>query len=298
MVREKCLMRSEAVCCLDALSSTTRMLWKSTAEAGAVSAQAEADGFKAGAGGLRALGYRKRGLSGKPLITIATVVFNGVDHLEDTIKSVLGLPYDNVEFIVIDGGSTDGTVSLLQKYDGYIDYWVSEKDKGIYDAMNKAWIKASEDASILFLGAGDCIRSLPRSFDTNNIFYGNVHIGDRLFRSSLKYRLRFGNTLHHQALLIPKRLHVEAPFDVQFKAYADFDFNQRLLRRGASFAYAEEFVGYALPGGVSSTLDLPELLAVIKKNFGIIPAMVVAAYLKFKEKVIGSLVRVLRLKSF
>ena len=72
-----------------------------------------------------------------PLITVITVVFNGVETLEETIKSIINQIYPNVEYIIIDGGSTDGTIDIIKKYEDSIDYWVSEPDKGIYDAMNK-----------------------------------------------------------------------------------------------------------------------------------------------------------------
>ncbi|MDJ0561528.1 MAG: glycosyltransferase, partial [Microcystis sp. M53599_WE4] len=88
-----------------------------------------------GEGGLRSQGYFKQsydeasGLSDNlplPLVTIITVVFNGEKHLEQTIQSVINQTYDNVEYIVIDGGSTDGTVDIIRKYENQIDYWVSE----------------------------------------------------------------------------------------------------------------------------------------------------------------------------
>ena len=78
-----------------------------------------------------------------PLISIITVVFNGERYLEETMKSVLNQTYPNVEYIIIDGGSTDSTLSIIQKYEGSVDYWVSEKDTGIYDALNKGFSLAS-----------------------------------------------------------------------------------------------------------------------------------------------------------
>ncbi len=96
-----------------------------------------------------------------PLITVITVVYNGAKYLEDTIKSVINQTYPNVEYIIIDGGSTDGTIDIIKKYEDYIDYWVSEPDRGIYDAMNKGWSLANDDSRILFLGAGDMVKSFP-----------------------------------------------------------------------------------------------------------------------------------------
>jgi len=76
-------------------------------------------------------------MTGKPLITVITVVLNRRDDLETTIRSVLDQTYDNIEYIVIDGGSSDGTLEVIRKYSRDIDRWVSEPDSGIYDAMNK-----------------------------------------------------------------------------------------------------------------------------------------------------------------
>lgn len=72
-----------------------------------------------------------------PLISVITVSYNAVSTIEDTILSVINQTYPNIEYIIIDGGSADGTVDIIEKYVDRISYWVSEPDKGIYDAMNK-----------------------------------------------------------------------------------------------------------------------------------------------------------------
>lgn len=92
----------------------------------------------------------------KPLITVVTVVFNGEQFLEETILSVINQTYDNVEYIIIDGGSTDGTLDIIKKYEHVIDYWVSEKDRGIYDAMNKG-VSCILGDWYLMLNAGDVL---------------------------------------------------------------------------------------------------------------------------------------------
>lgn len=107
-----------------------------------------------GEGGVRLHGKHKETTLNKPLISVVTVVFNGALLLEDTILSVLNQSYDNIEYIVIDGGSTDGTVDILRKYESSIDYWVSEDDEGIYDAMNKG-AQVAQGRYLHFLNAGD-----------------------------------------------------------------------------------------------------------------------------------------------
>lgn len=87
-------------------------------------------------------------------ISIITVSYNAAKTIEQTIQSVVNQTYDNIEYIIIDGGSTDGTVDIIKKYEDKIAYWVSEPDKGIYDAMNKGILKASGEY-IYFLGADD-----------------------------------------------------------------------------------------------------------------------------------------------
>lgn len=92
---------------------------------------------------------------GLPKVTIVTVVYNSKDFLEETIDCVRKQNYPDKEFVVIDGGSTDGTVDIIKKHEDVITFWSSEPDNGIYDAMNKGIKSAGEDGYITFLNAGD-----------------------------------------------------------------------------------------------------------------------------------------------
>jgi glycosyltransferase involved in cell wall biosynthesis len=92
----------------------------------------------------------------KPIVTLATVVYNGEQYIRDCIESVVPQLCDDVEYIIIDGASTDSTVDIIRDYDQYISYWVSEPDKGIYDAWNKV-ISVSRGSFISFLGADDLL---------------------------------------------------------------------------------------------------------------------------------------------
>jgi glycosyltransferase involved in cell wall biosynthesis len=207
-----------------------------------------------------------------PLISIITVTFNAEKFLESTIRSVIAQAYKNIEYIIIDGGSTDNTVEIIKKYQGWIKYWISEPDRGIYDAMNKGWGIANDRSYILFLGAGDRVNELPdlsKYVGCVGVF-GNVSLGDnRLFRSAADFRLRLGNTLHHQALLIDKSVHVNPPFDLNYKAYADYDFNVRLYNQRVEFIFDNSFFSYALPGGLTEKIHTEELRSIVRKNFGI-----------------------------
>jgi len=110
-------------------------------------------GYRKAEGGLRMMGRFSRSMAGKPLLTVITVVYNGAEYLRQTIESVVRQQYD-LEYIIIDGGSTDGTLELIREFEDAVDYWVSEPDKGIYDAMNKG-IACSNGKYLLFLNARD-----------------------------------------------------------------------------------------------------------------------------------------------
>jgi glycosyltransferase involved in cell wall biosynthesis len=216
-------------------------------------------------------------------LTVITVVLNGEEHLEETIRSVIRIKTHNIRYIVVDGGSTDNTIELIKKYENHIDYWISEKDDGLYDAMNKGWRLADDSTGILFLGAGDRIICLPENMpspDQSTIVFGRVFLGKKkLFRSRVNMQLRFANTLHHQCLIIPKRLHTPPPFNIAYRIYSDFDFNQRLLKQGALFKYDEHFLSYALPGGASAKYSA-ESYKISFRNFGMLWGMM--AYLFYR----------------
>lgn len=123
-----------------------------------------------------------------PLITIVTVVLNDVRFIEKTIQSVLNQTYQNIEYIIIDGGSTDGTLNIIRKYEKFLDFWVTEKDKGIYHAMNKGR-KIAKGKWINFMNSGDTfyskdtIKSITfTNFQNSSIIYGKA----RLFNESRK----------------------------------------------------------------------------------------------------------------
>lgn len=105
-------------------------------------------------GGLRLRGIGKESHPGRPLVSVITVVYNGEKHLEQAILSVLGQTYGNVEYIIVDGGSTDGTLEIIRKFEDQIDTCVSEPDRGISDAMNKG-IRLAKGDLIAHLHADD-----------------------------------------------------------------------------------------------------------------------------------------------
>jgi glycosyltransferase involved in cell wall biosynthesis len=108
-------------------------------------------------GGLRKRGFLKNSTSG-PLVTVITVTFNAQAMLEATILSVIEQTYDNIEYIVLDGGSHDETVEIIKRHEFAIDLWISESDKGVYDAMNKG-VRHASGEWLNFLNAGDTFDS-------------------------------------------------------------------------------------------------------------------------------------------
>lgn len=132
-------------------------------------------------------GFRSFDLN-KPSLSVITVVFNNVNMIEVTIQSVISQTYSNIEYIIIDGGSTDGTLDIIKKYQDKVDLWISEPDNGIYDAMNKG-IGLSSGEWLNFMNSGDVFSS---EQVVNNIFQNQIdsHVSfiysDAYFQNILK----------------------------------------------------------------------------------------------------------------
>jgi glycosyltransferase involved in cell wall biosynthesis len=176
--------------------------------------------------------------SNNPVLTIITVVFNGSETLERTITSVVNQTYKNLEYIIIDGGSTDGTQNIIRKYQHLIDYWVSEPDHGIYDAMNKALCR-SRGNWVYFLGCDDAILSIDvmseifASYSLDFIEKFDIIIGEGLcqgkrHRNSFDYRMLKGNSFNHQCAFYKRSLFDENLYDTSYSLGADYKFNLKL----------------------------------------------------------------------
>ena len=214
-------------------------------------------------GGLRTKGYFKKNLQNKPLITVITVVFNGENVLEDTIVSVINQNYDNVDYIIIDGDSSDATLDVIRKYEYAIDYWISEKDNGIYDAMNKG-IMTSQGQFINFINAGDCyfnhnVLSILPLDSSAKVIYGNIkYQSGKTFVSEFDKRMFVKNTLHHQATFYSIDLYKNLGlFDTDFKILADYDFNLKVLR---SHVYSKKVPFYIAVCSDYGVSDIPKLI--------------------------------------
>ena len=198
-------------------------------------------------------------------ISIITVVFNGKSFIERTIKSVLSQTYSNVEYIIIDGDSTDGTVDVVELYRSGIAKLISEKDKGIYDAMNKGLLQATGDY-VLFLNAGDelvavdTLAKVIASFENADVYYGNTKIvnergeqlGDRRLTppKELTWKsLKYGMCVSHQSF-IAKRILCE-PYNLDYKISADIDWVINVLHRSNKIVNTNLSISNYLKGGSS-----------------------------------------------
>lgn len=153
-------------------------------------------------GGLRTKGYLKESHPDKPLISIVTAVFNGEKFLEETIQSVLSQSYSNIEYIIIDGNSTDGTVDIIKKYESKISYWISERDKGMYDAINKGFKKASGDI-FAYINADDLYECNTCELVVEGF---KKYKPDLLFASTSYIDEKGNNLYHYKGVYLPRLL--------------------------------------------------------------------------------------------
>lgn len=236
-----------------------------------------------GEGGLRTQGIFKSYSGELPFISIVTVVLNGEKYLEQSIQSVISQNHKNLEYILVDGGSQDGTLSIIKRYENFIDYWVSEPDRGIYHAMNKGW-SISRGDYIYYLGSDDILVNLPQTAlqkakqQDIKLVYGSVIMGNsQLFNSHYGIMLILRNTLHHQGLFLKNDLQ-NPPFNERYKFYADFDLNQNLYKQRVKAIKSRSIIALFREDGSSSKRGDRERTKILKKeakqiifsNFGLL----------------------------
>lgn len=207
-------------------------------------------------------------------LTIVTIVFNNVTEIETTILSVLQQKFRNIEYIIIDGGSTDGTVEIIKKYSSFITYWISESDDGIYNAMNKG-IKIATGEWIMFLNAGDYLYShntLESIFQTSyknvDVIYGDicfVYPNAEKIKKSDKNLSNFHRYLpiFHPSTFVKTSIMKRYMYDENYKIAADYKFLYSLYRNKYVFQKVDIIVSYFDINGISNK---NKLLA-MKENF-------------------------------
>lgn len=167
-------------------------------------------------------------------ISIITIVFNDAKGLEKTIQNIINQTYDNIEYIIIDGGSTDGTIEVIKKYEDKISHWVSEPDKGIYDAMNKGinlvtgdWINFM-NARDVFFDKSVIEKVVPILSNDIIIAYGDT-IRDYGAYTSLRHNLNLSKMYHgqvfgHQSSFVSAIYHKKNLFSLEYEIAGDYDF--------------------------------------------------------------------------
>jgi glycosyltransferase involved in cell wall biosynthesis len=206
-----------------------------------------------------------------PQISVITVTLNAFECLEKTLRSVVEQTYQNIQLIVLDGGSNDGTIEIIHRYSSKIAFWQSQKDKGIYDAMNLGIDKSSGDW-VIFLNAGDFFHDskiLERVFGKDlhkdaEVLFGNVESQYDGFVVHNKARplkgIWMGMPFSHQSVFIRTNYHKVQKFDLNFRFAADFDFFYSAYISGKKFQYLDFTISGVDVVGVSSRNSYQSIL--------------------------------------
>ena len=218
-------------------------------------------------------------------LSIITINFNNRDGLRKTIESVVNQTWQEFEYIIIDGGSTDGSVEVIKEFADRIDYWVTEPDKGIYDAMNKG-IDQAKGEYCLFMNSADTIyenttlEKVNAELDGTDIISGKMLFENGCFAtppSSISAKFFFSNTLPHQATFIRTQLLKQQPYDTNYRIVSDWKFwIETLVFNNSSYKNNSGIIALFDSSGISSlnvqlrfqeqeqvlsTLYLPKILA-------------------------------------
>lgn len=225
-------------------------------------------------------------------ISIITINYNNKSGLIKTIKSVISQTYSNYEYIVIDGGSKDGSYDVLKEFDQYIDFWVSEPDKGIYNAMNKG-VKFSTGDYCIFMNSGDTFfdkNVLSSVFSTNyneDIISGIAHVGSKKWlpikKTDISLFQFFIGGLCHQATFIKKDLLLKKPYDESQPIVGDSKFFiETLIINNHTYIDINKNVCIYELGGISndSKRQREEIIKIFNELF---PQRIVKDYIAFTD---------------
>ena len=235
-----------------------------------------------------------------PVVSIITVVYNAKNHLAKTIKSVRDQKafYPHIEYIVVDGASKDGTLELIHQNEDLISRWISEPDKGIYDAMNKGLAMAS-GSFVWFLNAGDLIyseRFLLDMFGQDSpddatedgwadVYYGQTQLVDADWKPAGMRRLRapevlkpesfrMGMLVCHQSVIV--RRAIAEPYDMRYRCSADYNWVLQALEKARRIANTRQIVSCYLKGGKSRqmlVLSWKERFRIMRLHFGLLATL-------------------------
>ncbi len=230
-----------------------------------------------------------------PKISIITVVYNGHSLIERTINSVIAQSYMNIEYIIIDGGSSDGTLEIAERYQSKIAVILSGKDNGIYDAMNKG-LKIASGEYVLFLNAGDELfadQILENIFALGaaDVYYGNTAVvsengrilGDRRLSPPelLTWKsLQYGMCVSHQSFIAKRSLCQS--YDLNYSISADIDWVIEVLKKSKVIINTHSYISRFLEGGASNKRmkkALRERFSIMIKHYGFIYTVLNHAYI-------------------
>ena len=212
----------------------------------------------------------------KPLrISVITVCYNAAATIEQTILSVLNQTYQDIEFIIVDGNSTDGTIDIVKKYQDKIAHWISEPDTGIYEAMNKGIDLASGDY-VYFLGADDSLfdkhamEKISRHLRETKpeVLCGKIYVVDDVFCTRTQRKtgrpltveeVYSGQIAPHQGMFVQAELIRKYRFNELYKIAGDYDLFLRLNKDGCRIQYVNNVVAYYSNGGVGASRNMPRV---------------------------------------
>ena len=259
-------------------------------------------------GGLRTRGIYKHSSNIKPLISVITVVLNGEKYLEEAILSIIKQTYNNIEFIIIDGGSTDRSLDIIQKYENNIDLWISEKDSGLYNAMNKGIALSSGDF-VGFVGSDDylylnTLEKLAKAAQKETIDYtvGPVDIIREngqpkekilvLPNFLMQNRFIFDMATHHLSFYVSRKIiNKIGNFDENFNIRSDYDMTIRVISKSKKKFNFTDSVGSFREGGVSGSYSS------YFENFSILRKHGISVF-KSILNILPSLIKVFIVKNF
>jgi glycosyltransferase involved in cell wall biosynthesis len=229
-------------------------------------------------------------MTGKqPILSVITAVYNNAGDIERTMLSVLNQTYEGVEYIIIDGLSTDGTLEVVNRYADRIKL-ISEKDEGIYDAMNKGLAAATGDY-IIFMNSGDefyapdTVGNVFASTEDADIYYGETEMIDAKGQSLGQRRhkapddftwrgFKYGMSISHQAIYIKRS--IADFYDRQYQLSADIDWIIRSAKKAKKIVNVNRYVAKYLVGGASKKKhhqSLQERFDIMKRHYGLLPTV-------------------------
>ncbi len=229
-------------------------------------------------------------MNNTPKVSIITIVYNGETTLESTIKSIAFQTYSNIEYIIVDGNSKDKTIDIIKKYDSIITKWISENDKGIYDAMNKGFQMATGDY-VWFMNSGDEIYN---ASTLENIFSAeadaDIYYGDTIMIDN------DGNTIGNRRLTPPKHLtwksfkkgmlvshqsfiakrNITELYNTKYNYSADFEWCLQALKKSKKTYNTGQILSKFLDGGFTKQNLVPglkERFKIMTKNYGLLSTL-------------------------